>query len=154
MAVGAPSGLLIPLAPHGLRAVPLLAGATAIGGFGAVVYNIQQVSLRQTITPERRQGRMNATMRFLVWGTIPLGSLVGGALAATIVCYRAGCSEFDSRRPDEEPALCGLFVWDLFPVFTSKSTRPQTRVARPSRRRWTAVARPALAPLVARRLRV
>jgi predicted MFS family arabinose efflux permease len=49
-----------------------------------VVYNIQQVSLRQTITPERLQGRMNATMRFLVWGTIPLGSLTGGTLAATI----------------------------------------------------------------------
>ena len=84
MAIGAPSAFLIPLAPHGLAAVPFLAAAIAIGGFGAVVYNIQQVSLRQTITPERLQGRMNATMRFLVWGTIPLGSLTGGALAATI----------------------------------------------------------------------
>jgi hypothetical protein len=27
------------------------------------------------------QGRMNATMRFIVWGTIPIGSLVGGAIA-------------------------------------------------------------------------
>jgi hypothetical protein len=53
-------------------------------GFGAVVYNIQQVSLRQAITPERLQGRMNASMRFIVWGTIPLGSLTGGALASTI----------------------------------------------------------------------
>lgn len=84
MTVGAPSALLVPLAPHGLAAVPFLAAAIAIGGFGVVVYNIQQVSLRQTITPERLQGRMNATMRFLVWGTIPLGSLTGGALAATI----------------------------------------------------------------------
>jgi MFS family permease len=82
--VGGPSALLIPLAPHGLAAVAFLALAMGIGGFGAVVYNIQQVSLRQAITPERLQGRMNATMRFLVWGTIPLGSLVGGALAATI----------------------------------------------------------------------
>ena len=53
-------------------------------GFGAVVYNIQQVSLRQAICPERLQGRMNASMRFLVWGTMPLGSLTGGALAVTI----------------------------------------------------------------------
>lgn len=30
------------------------------------------------------QGRMNAVMRFFVWGTIPLGSLVGGALASQI----------------------------------------------------------------------
>ena len=42
--------------------------------FASVIYNINQVSLRQAITPERIQGRMNATMRFLVWGTIPIGS--------------------------------------------------------------------------------
>ncbi|HEX4836466.1 MAG TPA: MFS transporter, partial [bacterium] len=44
------------------------------------VYNITQVSLRQAIVPHRLQGRMNATMRFLVWGTMPLGGLVGGFL--------------------------------------------------------------------------
>src|SRR5438046_2618746 len=48
---------------------------------GVVVYNINQVSLRQAIVPIRLQGRMNATMRFLVWGTIPLGGLAGGLLA-------------------------------------------------------------------------
>jgi MFS family permease len=47
---------------------------------GVVVYNINQVSLRQAIVPLRLQGRMNATMRFLVWGTIPLGALTGGLL--------------------------------------------------------------------------
>ena len=36
--------------------------------------------LRQAITPPRMQGRMNATMRFIVWGTIPLGAIIGGAL--------------------------------------------------------------------------
>ena len=39
------------------------------------------MSLRQAITPERIQGRMNATMRWIVWGTIPLGALAGGAIA-------------------------------------------------------------------------
>ena len=48
----------------------------------SVVYNIQQVSLRQAISPARLQGRMNASMRCLVWGTMPLGSLTGGAIAA------------------------------------------------------------------------
>ncbi len=47
---------------------------------GVVVYNVNQVSLRQAIVPIRLQGRMNATMRFLVWGTIPLGGLAGGLL--------------------------------------------------------------------------
>jgi len=81
MAVGAPASLLIPFAPPGHAAIPFLVLAGMLGGFGAVVYNIQQVSLRQAITPERLQGRMNASMRFFVWGTIPLGSLVGGVLA-------------------------------------------------------------------------
>jgi len=81
MAVGAPALLLIPFAPVGHAAIPFLVLSGMLAGFGAVVYNIQQVSLRQAITPERLQGRMNASMRFFVWGTIPLGSLVGGALA-------------------------------------------------------------------------
>ena len=55
--------------------------------FGALVYNVNQVSFRQAITPNRLQGRMNATMRFLVWGTLPLGALTGGFLG-TIVGIR------------------------------------------------------------------
>jgi MFS family permease len=79
-----PSWLLVPLAPEGNAAIPVLVAAFALGLFGSVVYNITQVSLRQAIAPERIQGRMNAVMRFLVWGTIPLGSFVGGALASWI----------------------------------------------------------------------
>jgi MFS family permease len=75
--------LLIPFAPHSFP-LPFLVAAILIGGFGGVVYNVTQVSLRQAITPERLQGRMNAVMRFIVWGALPLGSLVGGALASTI----------------------------------------------------------------------
>jgi hypothetical protein len=52
--------------------------------FGGVVYNIAQVSFRQDLTPERLLGRMNATMRFLVWGTMPLGGLIGGVLGGLI----------------------------------------------------------------------
>jgi hypothetical protein len=52
--------------------------------FGSVVYNVAQVSFRQGLTPERLLGRMNATMRFLVWGTMPLGGLIGGVLGASV----------------------------------------------------------------------
>jgi predicted MFS family arabinose efflux permease len=45
---------------------------------------VSQVSLRQAITPEHFLGRMNATMRFLVWGTIPIGSLIGAVLSELI----------------------------------------------------------------------
>jgi MFS family permease len=75
--------LLIPFAPHSFP-LPFLVAAILIGGFGGVVYNVTQVSLRQAITPERLQGRMNAVMRFVVWGALPLGSLLGGGLASSI----------------------------------------------------------------------
>ena len=42
------------------------------------------MSLRQAITPEPMQGRMNATMRWFVWGTIPIGALLGGVLGESI----------------------------------------------------------------------
>jgi MFS family permease len=77
------AAFLIPLAPQE-RPHPFLVASGLIASFAIVVYNITQVSLRQAITPERIQGRMNSVMRFLVWGTIPLGSLTGGALASTV----------------------------------------------------------------------
>ena len=80
-ALSGPGSLILPFAPKSFP-LPFLVASGAIMGFGAVVYNIQQVSLRQAICPPRLQGRMNASMRFLVWGTIPLGSLTGGAIAA------------------------------------------------------------------------
>ena len=78
-----PGALLIAIAPPNL-AVPLVAASVFIAGLGGAIYNINQVSLRQAITPERMQGRMNATMRFIVWGTIPIGSTIGGFLGGVI----------------------------------------------------------------------
>jgi MFS family permease len=66
------------------NAIPFLVAGGVIGAATAVIYNINQVSLRQAITPERMLGRMNATMRFIVWGTIPVGSLIGGGLGALL----------------------------------------------------------------------
>ena len=64
--------------------VPFLIAGGFIGTATAVIYNVNQVSLRQSITPDRMLGRMNATMRFIVWGTIPIGALVGGVLGGVI----------------------------------------------------------------------
>ena len=72
-------GLAFPLAPRSFP-LPVLMAGMLLFGFGGVAYNIPQVSLRQAITPERLQGRMNAAMRWIVWGTIPLGTLLGGAI--------------------------------------------------------------------------
>ena len=64
----------IALAPAGNAAIPFLVAAQLVLGFAVVVYNIVQVSYRQAICPPRLQGRMNSVMRFMVWGTIPLGA--------------------------------------------------------------------------------
>ena len=84
-ALGAPSFLLLTLTPEnlGLAAVTLFVGAF-VAGMSQIIYNVAQISLRQAITPPEMQGRMNATMRFIVWGTIPIGSVMGGALATAI----------------------------------------------------------------------
>ena len=62
----------------------------AEAGLGAsfVLYNITQVSFRQGLCPPGLLGRMNATMRFLVWGTLPLGGAIGGILG-TLIGVRA-----------------------------------------------------------------
>lgn len=49
--------------------------------FGVLVYNITQVTFRQRITPPRLLGRMNASIRFCVWGVMPLSALAAGWLA-------------------------------------------------------------------------
>jgi MFS family permease len=68
----------------GSLAIPLLILATFLASLGGVIYNVNQVSFRQAIVPLEIQGRLNATMRFLVWGTIPIGSIVGGVLGAVL----------------------------------------------------------------------
>lgn len=81
--------VLLPLAlvPAG-TSMPVLVALVALFGFvtgvSTVVYNVAQVSLRQAITPTQMQGRMNATMRWFVWGTIPIGGLLGGVLGSVL----------------------------------------------------------------------
>src|SRR5207249_1896137 len=82
-----------------------------------VVYNVNQVSLRQAIVPLRLQGRMNATMRFLVWGTIPLGALTGGLLG-----------EFLGLRTAMGIAILGgslAFLWVLLSPVRSLKRIPE-----------------------------
>jgi MFS family permease len=62
----------------------LLGTAMLVFDFGAILYAINYLSLRQAITPDRLLGRMTATMRFVTVASAPIGSLVGGALASQI----------------------------------------------------------------------
>ena len=78
-----PAMLLIALAPVSFP-IPFIVAGGVMLGFAIVVYNITQVSYRQAICPPRLQGRMNSVMRFIVWGTIPIGTLAGGALGSLV----------------------------------------------------------------------
>lgn len=78
--------LLGPVAGTGnvaTAAAVVLAAGMFLLGVARTVFNVNQVSLRLSITPERMHGRMNATMRFVMWGVTPFGALAGGFLAST-----------------------------------------------------------------------
>jgi predicted MFS family arabinose efflux permease len=62
----------------------ILATGEFLLGIARTLFNITQLSLRQAITPDRLQGRVNATMRFMMWGVTPAGALVGGLLGGAI----------------------------------------------------------------------
>ncbi len=72
------------LGGSGWPATLALGLAMLVFDFGAILYGINYLALRQAITPDRLLGRMTATMRFLTVASAPLGSLVGGALATGI----------------------------------------------------------------------
>ena len=62
-------------------ALPLVIAAEAVMAFGGLVYNITQVSARQALCPEHLLGRMNASIRFFVWGVMPISALLAGAFS-------------------------------------------------------------------------
>jgi MFS family permease len=70
-------------------AIGLLIAAEFLLGLVRTIYNVNQVSLRMAITSDRMHGRVNATIRFLAWAVTPVGALVGGVLAASVLGLRA-----------------------------------------------------------------
>ncbi len=68
---------------QGLTSSALVFAATmVVFGVTVVVWNVITVSLRQSIIPDHLLGRVNSVYRFLGWGSIPLGALLGGEIAA------------------------------------------------------------------------
>jgi MFS family permease len=103
---------------------PFLIAVFFLGAWGSVVYNVNQVSLRQAIVPLKIQGRMNASMRWLVWGTIPLGAIMGGVLAEV----------FGLRQGITIAAFGGLLaaVWVLIGPVRNLKTIPSTPADEPT----------------------
>jgi MFS family permease len=87
-------GLAIRL-DNAVAQVALLSACLFVIGVANAIYNISNVSLRQKLTPPELLGQMTAAMRFVSWGTIPLGALLGGAMGerigflSTLLCVGA-----------------------------------------------------------------
>ena len=79
-----------------LMVVSVLIAAEFMIGFGRSLFNSNFVSLRQLLSPEQMLGRVNATVRFVMWAAIPLGSLGAGLLAQylglRITLFTAACA--------------------------------------------------------------
>ncbi len=99
-----------------LLAVPMyqpdwrFAIAVVLNGLGWVsfmTYKISGVSIRQRLCPKPLLGRMTATFRFVVWGVMPVGAIVGGLIG----------QRFGARQAMRVGALGELFA--ALPVLLS-----------------------------------
>jgi predicted MFS family arabinose efflux permease len=99
--------LVVPVTPaHSMLTFPLLALAFGLNGLGMALSSVIAVTVRQIVTPDRLLGRMNASYRFVSYGAIPLGALLGG-LAGQMLGVRAGLAVGCV-------ALLSTIVWILF----------------------------------------
>ncbi|MEV0379010.1 MFS transporter [Nonomuraea sp. NPDC050643] len=81
--LGAPFGLLLPLTQADWRVVFFAITSIALS-WSAALANVGQLTYRQTVVPEHLLGRTTASVRFMVWGMMPLGALLGGLVAQQI----------------------------------------------------------------------
>ncbi|MFJ1642482.1 MFS transporter [Streptomyces sp. NPDC088256] len=75
--VTCPLTALMPLARPGWSMYAAAIGLAALS-LGGVIRVVAQSSFQQEMTPDRLLGRMSATTRFVSWGGIPVGGLLGG----------------------------------------------------------------------------
>jgi predicted MFS family arabinose efflux permease len=117
-------GLMVPLAIVAPTiAIPMLVASEFGQWMAVIVYYVNAVSLRQAITPDHVQGRVNATIRFLSGGMLPVGALVGGAVGGVIgLPWTLVLAEFG--------ALLG-FVWLVFSPVRSVRVLPSVQQTHP-----------------------
>lgn len=91
------SNALVPLASgSAVFAVAVLLVAFSTGAAGGTIYDLNQVSLRQAVTPDRLLGRVAGSLRVVIRGAAPIGALIGGflgewiGLRGTLVVAAAG----------------------------------------------------------------
>ncbi|GAA5183882.1 hypothetical protein GCM10023322_24140 [Rugosimonospora acidiphila] len=80
---GNASMVLVPLTAPGAR-LAFFGVGVGVCSLCVVIFNVVTVAFRQVLCPDALLGRMNATMRVLSWGTVPVGALIGGALGTAL----------------------------------------------------------------------
>jgi MFS family permease len=79
------SAFVLPLASGSYWVlVSTIVPSMILWGFAMMTYDINQISFRQAVTPDRLQGRMSATIRLVTWGVALPGALLGGVLGGAI----------------------------------------------------------------------
>lgn len=99
---------------------------TAISTIFAVLWNVITVSLRQSIIPTHLLGRVNSVYRFFAWGSIPIGTLIGGAIVD--VFDNVTTRDLALRAPYFFSAVLGLvlFIFAAPRLTTEKIERART----------------------------
>jgi MFS family permease len=75
-----PSMLLFALVPASL-AGPTFTLMLFAHGFGIAIHNVNQVTVRQVLTPDHLRARVTSVTRLSAFGAIPVGTLAGGVIA-------------------------------------------------------------------------
>jgi MFS family permease len=98
-------GLVIGLTSNWYIAWVMIAGTTVF----AVLWNVITVSLRQSIIPSHLLGRVNSVYRFFAWGSMPIGTLIGGAIVSLSESF--GDRELALRMPYFVSLVLGLVIF-------------------------------------------
>lgn len=62
----------------------LIATGNFVFGLCAVVWNVQSISLRQSVIPDHLLGRCSSAIRMIAWGSMPVGSAAGGVITQVL----------------------------------------------------------------------
>jgi MFS family permease len=102
-----------------------------IGAFTGVLWNVVTVSLRQSLIPSHLLGRVNSVYRFFAWGTIPIGTLLGGTLVAALQSGLGRELAFRSVYLLGASLGFGLFFYAIRVLTTAKIEHARGEATRP-----------------------
>jgi len=99
------TGLVIGLSSNWIVVWAMIFGSTIF----AVLWNVITVSLRQSIIPSELLGRVNSVYRFFAWGSMPIGTLIGGAIVS--ISELLTSREIALRTPYFVSLILGLAIF-------------------------------------------